>query len=187
MQVFQGLTAVQNIHPLFVHFPIALVLVTLLFEVIWWFAGKEQFRQFATYLLYLAAVSAIASVVTGYWASEGLGHDAPGHEFVHEHRDVMFWMTGFLVATSIAVIFIEPLRTGKLRKLLILPLLIISGLLIDGADKGGFLVYEHGMGVNKKMDQHDADHSELPEEKSDKPEKSDSDSHIHSDGKEHKH
>ncbi|MCA9735059.1 MAG: hypothetical protein H6696_14675 [Deferribacteres bacterium] len=184
MQILQGFSALQNIHPLFVHFPIALVMVTLLFEVIWWFSGKEPFRQFSTYLLYLATISAIAAVVTGYWASESLGHDAPGHEFVHEHRDVMFWMTGLLLATTVSVIFIEPLRSGKLRKLLILPLLVISGLLVNGADKGGVLVYEYGMGVNMKMEQHDATQPELQKAK---PDKQDANTHIHSDGKEHKH
>ncbi len=147
MNFLSGLQNVQNIHPLFVHFPIALILVMLLFEVIWWLTRKSQFREFATYLLYLSAVSAVAAVVTGYIASNSLGHDTPGHDFVHEHRDVMLWMSGVLVATTLATLFMRTIREGPWRRLLIVPLLIVSALLVYGADKGGRLVFEYGVGV----------------------------------------
>ena len=147
MKLFPGLESLQNVHPLFVHFPVALVLVTLLFEAFWWISGKDNFRLFATYLLYLSAISAITAVVTGYIASNGLGHDSPGHEFVHQHRDIMLWMSGMLLFTTLVVIFIRPLREGKQRRLLIFPLLVISSLLVYGADKGGRLVFEFGTGV----------------------------------------
>ncbi|NIR51726.1 DUF2231 domain-containing protein [candidate division KSB1 bacterium] len=147
MDILSGLQNVENIHPLFVHFPIALVLVTLLFETMWWFTKRESFRKTATYLLYLGALSAVAAVITGYLASNGLGHDAPGHEFVHEHRDVMLWMSGLLVAATLLVLFVRAFREGQWRRLFILPLLVISGLLINGADKGGRLVFEYGTGV----------------------------------------
>lgn len=147
MDILPGFQNVSNVHPLFVHFPVALVLVTLLFEVFWWLTKRESFRKTATYLLYLGALSAVAAVITGYIASNGLGHDAPGHEFVHEHRDVMLWMSGLLVVTTLPVIFLRTVREGKWRRLLILPLVVISALLIYGADKGGQLVFEYGTGV----------------------------------------
>ena len=162
MNILPGIESIQNIHPLFVHFPIALVLVTLLFEVLWWLNKKESFRQTATYLLYLSAVAAIAAVITGYIASSGLGHDAPGHDFVHEHRDLMYWMTGLLVATTLLVLFVRSLRVGKARRFLILPLLLVSGLLMLGADKGGRLVFEFGMGVKTTSEQ--SGHQEEGEE-----------------------
>lgn len=148
MSFLHGLSAIQNLHPLFVHFPIALILVTFLFEALWLFTKTEQFRQFATWLLYLSALSAIVAVASGLAASNSLGHDSPGHEFVHQHRDVMYWMTGFLLVTSAGVLSMKNIRNGNLRKFLIIPLLVVSALLVYGADKGGFLVFQHGMGVN---------------------------------------
>lgn len=152
MNYFPGFESVQNVHPLFVHFPIALVLVALVFESMWLLTRREQFRTCATYLLYAGTVSAIATVVTGYIAADSLGHDAPGHEFVHEHRDVMVWMSGFLVVTSLAVLLLRPFREGKARGFLIVVLLGISSLLVYGADKGGRLVFELGTGVNATSD-----------------------------------
>ncbi len=63
-----------------------------------------------------------------------MGHDAPGHVFVHEHRDVM-------------LLFVRSFREGTWRRLLIMPLLVMSGLLVYVVDKGGSLVFEYGMGV----------------------------------------
>lgn len=149
-ELFPGLKNLANIHPLFVHFPIALVLVTLLFEAMWWISNKDQFRLFATWLLHLSALAAAAAAVTGLLASNGLGHDAPNHEFVHQHRDIMYWMTGLLLVTSVAVASLRKFRQGAGRRVLIFPLLVISGLLVYGADKGGRLVFDLGMGVRAK-------------------------------------
>jgi len=195
MSILAGLENVQNLHPLFVHFPIALILITLLFEALWWITKRDQFRDFASYLLYLSALSAIAAVTTGYLASDSLGHDAPGHEFVHEHREAMLWMSGLLLVTTLAVLFIRSLRVGNARRLLIVPLLIVSGLLIYGADKGGRLVFEYGMGVKaisvstpQESDAHEHDESEetipdqqkvLPDTSSQSEKSEDGHSHTH--------
>ncbi len=147
MNSLPGLNSLTNIHPLFIHFPVALILITLLAEAAWMLTKKEHIRVFSTYLLYLAALSAVVTVATGYWAANALGHETPGHEFVHAHRDVMVWMSGFLAVTAISVLAISSLRAGKLRKFVIIPLVFISGLLLYGADKGGQLVFEFGIGV----------------------------------------
>ena len=147
MNFIPSIEQLQNVHPLFVHFPVALILVTLLFEGLWWITKRSEFRSFATYLLYLSALSAVAAVLTGYIASDSLSHDSPGHEFVHQHRNVMLWMSGALLITALSVIRLRSLREGKARRLLIVALFVISGLLVYGADKGGRLVFEYGMGV----------------------------------------
>ena len=107
----------------------------------------------ATWLLYLSALSAIVSVVTGLLASNSLGHDSPGHDFVHAHRDVMYWMTGLLLATTATVVFLKNFREGAGRRFLLVALFVISGLLVYGADKGGRLVFEFGMGVKTGANQ----------------------------------
>jgi uncharacterized membrane protein len=147
MNLLPALEQLQNVHPLFVHFPIALILVALFSEAVWRLSKKDHYRRFATYLIYLSSLSAVAAVITGYLASNSLGHDMPGNEFVHVHRNIMLWMSGLLVATTVVMLFVRSFREGNWRRLLIVPLLIISGLLIYGADKGGRLVFEYGMGV----------------------------------------
>ncbi len=197
MNLLPGIETIQNIHPLFVHFPVALILTTLLFEAFWWMTKKDKFRDFATYLLVLSVLFSVAAVITGYLASNSLGHDAPGHDFVHEHRNVMMWMSGILLVTVFSVLFVRPLREGNLRRLLIIPLLVIGALLVYGADKGGQLVFEYGMGV--KAISEDVEHgssghtnvekstNEDPENRTAVPDSSMQKKHIHSDGHEHQH
>ena len=51
-------------------------------------------------------------------------------------------MSSALLITALSVIGLRSLREGKARRLLIVPLFVISGLLVYGADKGGRLVFE---------------------------------------------
>ncbi|MFQ5677789.1 MAG: hypothetical protein ACE5G1_18015, partial [bacterium] len=86
---------------------------------------------------------------------------------------------------------------GNLRRVLIVPLLVVSGLLIYGADKGGRLVFEYGMGVkaSSEASEHETDEHthgesrehEVPENHSVVPDSSMQKKHIHADGKEHVH
>lgn len=163
MDFLPGIQSLKNLHPLFVHFPIALILTALLFEAMWWFSNNEKFRDFATYLLILSAFSVIFAVSSGYIASNTLGHETPEHDFVHQHRDIMLWMSAILLFTVLMLVIIPSIRIGPWRKLIIIPLLIINALLIYGADKGGRLVFEFSLGVQaarEKLLERPAGHEE---------------------------
>ena len=139
------------IHPMVVHFPITYVLTALLFELIQTFTGNKQVKVFAEWMVYLGAVSSIAAVSAGYLAAETLGHDAPGHDLVHIHRNIMVSMTVGLVSIAIALASFQHFRNGPLRKALVIALVVLTGMMAFGADKGGQLVYQHGTGVNPKI------------------------------------
>lgn len=147
-----GLENVLNIHPLFVHFPVALTPVALLFEVLYIFFGKDRWRLIASALIYVSATASVAAVITGYIAADTLGHDAPGHDLVHVHRDIMVWFTAILVTLAIlnAILSSESLR-GRfpIWTMLIRPVTLLAAtvILVIGADRGGQLVFQHGMGV----------------------------------------
>lgn len=152
-----GFSTIQNIHPMFVHFPIAFFLGALLMEVLAIFR-HEKFHLVATWMLYLGTLSAIVTLPTGFIAANTIaatdprGHGAPGHDFIHTHRN---WM----VATTAAGI----LLTGCLfwinkkgnwasqRRRLLLGLAVLSVLVTLGADRGGRLVFEFGTGVNPEV------------------------------------
>ncbi|NOY06620.1 MAG: DUF2231 domain-containing protein [Chlorobi bacterium] len=112
-------------------------------------------------MLHISALTAIFAVATGYIASDALGHDSPGHDLVHQHRDVMLAMSILLVILSAVVFKVRAVREGSLRKWLFPALLLVSALLVYGADKGGHLVFEKGVGVEKNIineGHHDSDH-----------------------------
>ncbi|NOZ04182.1 MAG: hypothetical protein GXO92_06195 [FCB group bacterium] len=154
MEFLPGLQATLNLHPMFVHFPIVITLLALLSEIVHKVFKKAVYGEMAGVLLNLAALSAVVALITGYWASDSLGHDTPGHDYVHGHRDVMLWFTALLVLAATVFQFIKKLRKGIYR---LVTLVILSGLLMLGADLGARLVYTYGVGVNKTIETHEDD------------------------------
>src|SRR3990172_2605673 len=68
-----------NLHPMTVHFTLALFLTAGLFELLGWLLNKESLLQAGKWNLLLAAISAVVSVVTGLQAAE-----APHNEAIHQ-------------------------------------------------------------------------------------------------------
>ena len=65
-QIFHALTVVQPPHPLFVHFPIALISVALFFLLLALWRKSDLFEKIAFADISLAAVSIIVTGILGY-------------------------------------------------------------------------------------------------------------------------
>ena len=147
-----GLNNLLNVHPLFVHFPIALTLAAALFIILHLATRRADFISMGSSLIYLAAVSAIVTIITGYNAAAAIGHDAPNHDLVHAHRDIMLWYTVLIVALAVLQWLVRSSLWGwlshwgvKATRLLLLAAAVV--MLIIGTDRGGQLVFQYGMGV----------------------------------------
>ena len=152
-----GVSAIQNVHPMFVHFPIAFFVGALAMEGLAVFR-HEKFHTIAASLLYLGTLSAIVTVPTGFYAmntaaeTDPRGHNAPGHNFIHVHRDWMVSVTAVSILLSLYLLWI-----GKKKKWVshrwgaLLGLLSLSILLTLGADRGARLVYEFGTGISPNV------------------------------------
>lgn len=154
-QVFPGLTSAPNLHPMVVHFPIAFWLAATGA----WFAAlvrkNDDAWRFGLWLHSLGMLGAAVAVAFGFWATEMMGHDSPGHDLVHVHRDIMLWATGVaLVVTGLG----WWKRRAKLRVPLTLMSVVLVSLLAVGADRGAELVFRYGMGVAHET-QPDSAHS----------------------------
>ncbi len=142
----------ENIHPITVHFTIALFSLAVLFEILGWLLVKESFKSAALWNLMFALPAAIASVLSGRFAASAAGHNEIIHEVIETHETY-----GYVVLGIIAVMFVWRLfRRGKyVRKLQ--ALFIVTGItcfvvMSIGAYYGGELVFTHGMGVKPVMD-----------------------------------
>ncbi len=149
------------LHPMIIHFPIASLLIALALEGLYVVTKRETLKSSAVLMLHISALTAIFAVVSGYIASDALGHDAPGHDLVHQHRNVMLTMSIILVILSAVVLKVKEIREGSLRKWLFPALLLVSAVLVYGADMGGHMVFEKGIGVKTGIvseDHHNSDH-----------------------------
>ena len=148
MEFLPGLRGMLNYHPLFVHFPIAFWLGALLFEALAVIRSSEEWHRTAARLLYLGTLAAFAAAGTGLLAEESVPETGPAHEVVELHARLMLLTTSVAVGLSMLAFFRRANFTAGLRKLFLLGLLVLAGLLAVGADRGAQLVYQYGTAVN---------------------------------------
>jgi uncharacterized membrane protein len=141
-----GVEHLQNIHPLVIHFPIALLLGSELFYLLAWVFRRDMFIQAAFAMLVLGAISAAVAVGTGLYAEDGvmISRSVREHLLVR-HKELM------LIAASLSwVLTVWASFAGYFpRKGRMVFFLIFLGLvcvLSLGADYGGRMVYDYNAG-----------------------------------------
>lgn len=110
-----------RLHPLVLHFPIALLVIALLFEVLAK-RGQKEFAKGAQLLLWLGAYTAVISAIAGYLLSINGGY--AGDSFVF-HK----W---FGLATSLIVVLLIDLRERLSNAVLPLYSVLVILLVITG-------------------------------------------------------
>lgn len=161
-----GLSQSLNVHPLVVHFPIAL----WSFALVLWSLGRllkrRDLQQAGRWALYAGTLSGLVTVATGYMAADGLGHDSVGHEFVHVHRNFMLVATSVAIVTTGLAAYLRHDASAKATWLVTGALFLTVTVTTLGADRGALLVYGYGMGTRTAPKSTGAGHShgESPEE-----------------------
>ncbi len=139
-ELLPGLSATWDLHPLLVHFPIALWCTALLGWLIGVIRRDADLLRYARWSWYLGTIGALAAALAGFWAATRMGHDSPGPDLVHDHRNLM------LVATALAAAGAAACRyarcEGRLRWLALALMLATCTAMALGADRGA-LIY-HG-------------------------------------------
>ena len=133
----------QNIHPLFVHFPIALTLSALLFEVLYWLFKRDAFDTTSTNLIVIAALAAIAALITGSLAGDSVPHPAAVNHLIDIHGDLEG--TGGSIAIAAALWTLVMKNRYRIVRLALF--VLAAGIIGFGASYGGRMVYEHGIGT----------------------------------------
>lgn len=146
-----GFFGAHNLHPMVVHFPIAFWVGAL---CVWTVAslghGREDWWRFGRWLHLMGLLGALVAVLFGFIASDRLGHDTPGHDLVHTHRDFMLVTTGIsLLVCAVGWKMRHASLVGR-RVLTALTCLLV-GVMMWGTDRGAALVYVHGVGVQAPL------------------------------------
>lgn len=139
------------IHPMVVHFPIALLTVSLLFDLISMRWKSASFRDAGLYTLLAGLLGAAAAVVTGAIAEETV-EDSDIPEALLNIHETLGYAT---LALFIGLLGLRLLmRRGVVREIpalyVTLGFIGVVVLLVTGY-YGGVLVYDFGAGVNLPM------------------------------------
>ena len=143
-------TEMQNIHPLFVHFPVALSLTALLFEVLYLvFRSRENssrrnsFKVVAAVLVVLTAIAAVVTATTGLIAGSTVPHPDIAHPLMDTHKTIEIAGTLLSILAALSILFTKD-RLKWIRSLLVLA---TAATISYGASYGGRLVFTYGIGT----------------------------------------
>lgn len=137
------------VHPIVVHFPIALLFTGVLFESLGFLRRRDEFRRFGHWLLMLGMIAAIVAAGFGWWGEEAVkGAGVPG-DAIERHES---FAVASLITFGLLLIFRRWAR-GRWsgRETAIYLAMAVVGLLLLATTGyfGGDLVYRYGAGVQK--------------------------------------
>ena len=143
LQIFSD--TIEDFHPITVHFPIALLVVSAGLSVVLRFKHIANLRETSWLLLWIGTLGALVASVTGV-ISHFEATDL--HDVIETHQMWSFAVTVFFIALTIWRWRSRARRTdvGESPLYLILILIGMIGLILSGMT-GGDLVYDYGINV----------------------------------------
>jgi len=146
----QGFQDLINIHPLFVHFPIALFTSSLAFYLLGSVFKTESLLGAGKWCLYFGTLAAGLTVWTGLQAAETVSHAGAVHDIMEIHETLGITVLSLALILSGWVFFSKAHLPLKARIPFLIGMILLVLILIQGADLGGRMVFLHGVGVGKK-------------------------------------
>ena len=142
-----------HLHPMIVHFPIALLIVGFLSDLIGAFFKKEFFSKAGFYLLILGTAGVIAAYLSGNIAGDGVSEAGALKQALENHEEAAELSLWLMVIASVVRIGIVVFKkyTGMFKWAAIV--LFFAGILSIARTGyyGGELVFKHAAGVQLNL------------------------------------
>ncbi len=139
----------QMMHPLFVHFAIALPVLVLLLELINLFVKKRTIGVLSFFFMVLIAGVFLAAYMTGVTdgkaAKEFLSPEAKA--LLGEHKQLGIYLVYASGILMLFKLFSVMVRKPVIRVLFFIVLIAFTAAVFNEGKKGGALVYEYGVNV----------------------------------------
>lgn len=145
----EGVKELVNLHPLFTHFPIALLLSSVGFYCLGLALKKEHFLITGQWTLYFGTFGAAVAVWTGLQAASTVPHDDATHAMMMAHQYLGVTVLALSVFLSIWLLASKS-SLPKAKPVFVGGLFLIAILLLQQVDFGGRLVFFHGVGMGRK-------------------------------------
>ncbi len=134
-------------HALLTAFPVALLSMAVLFEILAVVLKKDGLRRTGFALLLVGTLGAGAAVLAGRQAEENVAHGGPAHELMEHHERLAYITLGtFALAALWRLLRERKMGGGERFAVLIVSLGGLTSLAYTG-HHGGQLVFEHAAGI----------------------------------------
>lgn len=140
-----------NVHPMFVHFPIGLLVTAVVLDFLSLLPRTDTLRRAVPVLYVAGAIAAIVTYFTGRSAADGLTISADAEPLLTEHADLALWTVLFFVLfAAIRAGLAWWKRESSLAIRVPLAVAGIIGLFLiwETAEHGSEMVYRHAVAVN---------------------------------------
>ena len=137
------------LHSMLVHFPIALLIASVLFDMVGWWFKKESFQDGALWLLLMGLLGGVTASVAGSMAEEAAERAGIAESLIETHEMLAFVTLGIFAVLLVGRLLV--LRNQFTQKTFAAYLFIAwigLGTLSATGHLGGDLVYKYGAGVN---------------------------------------
>jgi uncharacterized membrane protein len=136
------------LHPMLVHFPIALLITSVLFDVLGAWLTRESLREGALWLLVLGVLTGLAAFASGDVAAEAAEKAGVAESLIETHEHLAGATVGVFGALLVWRLLLRNRFSPRTRVAYLMVAIVGLGLLSATGHYGGSLVYEHGAGVN---------------------------------------
>lgn len=141
---------IPNWHPMFVHFTVALVSISVVFHLLATFTRSESRRQqwqvVAKWTLWSGALITVATLIAGLYAYNTVAHDEPSHQAMTLHRNWAI-VTAVLIFIAAGWSFWFD-RRQQSTPAAFLVLVLVTGAMVSATGwLGAEAVYRYGLGV----------------------------------------
>src|SRR6056297_496958 len=146
-----------NIHPILVHFPIAIILLAVLMDLLSFFLPDQWWDDLKTTILYgIGAVSALAAYYTGTLAADSVFLPSGAQSVLNEHADWALWTVWFFGIYAVLRILLHWYQKMD-QKIIRIGLFVIAlpdiFFLYETGDHGAEMVFGYGAGTGQLVDQ----------------------------------
>jgi uncharacterized membrane protein len=143
-----------HLHPMIIHFPIALLIVGFLAELIGVITTREFYSRAGFYLLLLGTAGVVAGYISGDLAGEGLAEGGALKAALEAHEGAAQLALWIAVATSLVRIGLVATRryAGALRWIPLVMFFVSVLAIARTGYFGGQLVFKHAAGVQLSLE-----------------------------------
>lgn len=146
-----------NIHPILVHFPIAIILMAALMDLLNLFLPDKWWDDLKSTILYsIGAVSGVATYYTGILAADSVFLPSGAQSVLNEHADWALWTVWFFGIYTLLRILLHWYQKMDQQAIRIgLFLIALPGIffLYETGDHGAEMVFGYGAGTGQLVEQ----------------------------------